>query len=233
MFLSVLVLVVFFSSINVFSQSPADSTQFSTPRGQEVGADKDFMPISKSAKEDGYITVIEPNGFYWNIKKEDVVEEPGADKGYYVKVKRDDGIEGLIHKDKLKSANRVVVVPYLGKDFKYLVAAKDVKFDTKEGTKERFTFKEAVAACDEYSERKGGRDKGWWSVPDRIVLFGIYNVFKNEKDSVFKNAFISNFYWSSSKYDSFSASFVNFNYGSQSNFGDNNTCSVRCVRALL
>jgi len=233
MFLNVLVIAVFFSSINVFSQSAADSTLFSTPRGEEVGAKEDFMPIAKSVQEDGYITVIDPFGKFLNVKKENVVQESGNHKGAYVQVRKEDGSLGLISEDKLISANRVVVVPFLGTNFKYLVAAKDAKL----GTKEKFTFDEAYKACKEYSEIEDGSDKGAWSVPDRIVLFGIYNIYKNETDSVFKNSFISkehtDYYWSStSEYNANNAWRQYFRFGNQNINSKGVPGYVRCARAL-
>jgi len=67
-----------------------------------------------------------------------------------------------------------------------------------------------------------------WFLPNKDELNLMYKNLKQKGLGGFSN----NWYWSSSQFSNSSAWVQNFSNGSQNNFGKNNTCSVRAIRAF-
>jgi hypothetical protein len=67
-----------------------------------------------------------------------------------------------------------------------------------------------------------------WFLPNKEELDWMYKNLKQKGLGGFSN----NWYWTSSQFSNGGAWVQNFNNGSQSNFGKNNNCSVRAIRAF-
>lgn len=196
MFLNVLVIAVFFSSINVFSQEyfhVSNKITFQEYNNvQKIEAGTNFLVKNNMIIDEKAFSAL-PSDLKPNYIEIDVYFEEMLDNSTVSRQEK-----GYILKSNLIDANRL----FTDARFKYIIAKKDASVwsETTKSNVTVLTSEQAKNFCKEYSELESEQgkkpaDKGMWVAPSCTDYERIYNIKKTHVLSNFASTFSNSYYW--------------------------------------